>query len=159
MPDESLDYPRWIAEALVDVARRALRTVAEQGLPGDHHFFITFRTGDPGVLMPRNLQARFPAEMTIVLQHQFWGLEVTDQAFSVALRFSGARQQLSIPFAALTAFVDPSVGLGLRFQPAAKASPPPPEPLEATMEEPAASAASGLDRSENVLAFDAFRKK
>jgi hypothetical protein len=161
MADEPLDYPRWIAEALVDVARRALRSVAEQGLPGEHHFFVTFRTDAPGVFIPQSLRNRFPTEMTIVLQHQFWGLDVSDEAFSVSLRFSGAVQQLTVPFGALTAFVDPSVGLGLQFRVGAKTdgAAPSTEAPEAKADGPPPSAPSGNDRSENVIAFDAFRKK
>lgn len=160
MADEPLDYPRWIAEALVEVARRALRSVAEQGLPGEHHFFVTFRTDAPGVFIPQSLRNRFPTEMTIVLQHQFWGLDVTEETFSVSLRFSGAVQQLTVPFAALTAFVDPSVGLGLQFQvPAEGDRSAPSEAPEAKAEGSPPPAPSGSDRSENVIAFDAFRKK
>ncbi len=158
MADLSLDYPHWIAEALLEVARRALRTAAERGLPGEHHFFVTFRTDAPGVVLPPSLRARFPAEMTIVLQHQFWDLEVTDQAFSVALRFSGVRHRLGVPFSALTAFVDPSVKLGLQFQPpAGEASAP--EPAEPKAGEAAAPASGDKPRLEKVVAFDALRKR
>ena len=160
MADEPLDYARWIAEALVDVARRALRTVSSHGLPGEHHLLLTFRTDAPGVVIPQSLRKRFPTEMSIVLQHQFWGLEVSDEAFSVSLRFSGALRQLTVPFDALTAFVDPSVQLALQFRVveaagAPPASLPPPEPRA----ESPASAPSAGDRPENVIAFDAFRKK
>jgi hypothetical protein len=137
MVETTFDYPRWIAEALVDVARRALRVVAEDGLPGVHHFYRTLRTDAPGVLLPQSLRNRFPQEMTIVLQHQFWGLAVTDEAFSVSLRFSGARQQITVPFAALIAFADPSVELGLRFRPsAAEAGAPSPTPRAGSPTEP-----------------------
>lgn len=83
--------------------------------PGAHHFYITFLTGHPGVDIPDHLRAQYPDTMTIVLEHQFWGLEVEDDRFSVTLSFSGVNQRLSIPFAAVTAFADPSVRFGLQF--------------------------------------------
>ncbi len=100
-----------------DVVRRVLADVAEQGLPGDHHFFIGFRTGHPGVVMPRSLRDLYPEEMSLILQHQFWNLAVDDDGFAVELTFSGRRQRLEIPFAALTMFADPAAELALRFMP------------------------------------------
>jgi hypothetical protein len=159
MAEPPFDYPRWIAEALVEVARRALREVAESGLPGEHHFLLTFRTDAPGVLIPQNLRNHFPQEMTIVLQHQFWGLAVTDEAFSVSLRFSGTVQQVTVPFAALTAFVDPSVGLGLQFRAAAEPGDPGPPTAASEPEPETASTPASAGGGKNVIAFEAFRKK
>src|SRR3546814_6579618 len=85
-------------------------------MPGDHHLYVTFRTGHPGVAIPQRLRETYPEEMTIVLQHQFFGLEIKDDAFEVTLSFNRSLERLRVPFAALTAFVDPSVNFGLQFQ-------------------------------------------
>ena len=111
----SIDYPTLLQGALRGVVRDLLARTASLGLPGEHHFYLTFRTDAPGVELPAGLRQRYPLEMTIVLQQQFWGLEVGDDAFSVTLRFGGAPQRVTIPLAALTAFVDPSVPFGLRL--------------------------------------------
>ena len=159
MAEPSFDYPRWIAEALVEVARRALRAVAESGLPGEHHFYLSFRTDAPGVFIPQNIRSRFPHEMTIVLQHQFWGLAVTDQAFTVSLRFSGTVQQVTVPFEALTAFVDPSVGLGLQFRPATDTGELAASTAASQPEPETPSTPPSTEGGRNVIAFEAFRKK
>jgi hypothetical protein len=112
---DALPYARWVEDALRGVVRRALEHTSRHGLVGDHHFYVSFRTTDPGVHIPNHLRARYPAEMTIVLQHQFWDLEVGTEAFSVSLRFGGKLAPLRIPFSALTAFGDPSVNFGLQF--------------------------------------------
>src|ERR1700688_2812689 len=117
MSSDSIDYQRLVEDALRDVVRRVLADVAEQGLPGDHHFYIGFRTGHPGVVMPRSLRDLYPEEMSLILQHQFWNLAVNDDGFAVELTFSGRRQRLEIPFAALTMFADPAAELALRFMP------------------------------------------
>jgi len=117
LSSDSIDYQRLVEDALRDVVRRVLADVAEQGLPGDHHFYIGFRTGHPGVMMPRSLRDLYPEEMSLILQHQYWGLEVNDEGFAVELSFSGRRQRLEVPFAALTLFADPSAELALRFMP------------------------------------------
>jgi hypothetical protein len=116
MDKDSLQYDKMVEAALRGVVRQALAEVAESGLTGNHHFFITFKTGHPGVHVPAHLEAEFPDEMTIVLQHQFWGLEVGDDAFEVTLGFNDVQERLTVPYAALTAFVDPSVKFGLQFQ-------------------------------------------
>jgi hypothetical protein len=113
---ERIDYPKIIQEALRDVVRRVLAQVAEQGIPGEHHFLIAFRTEHPGVAVPKFLRDMYPQEIKIILQHQYWDLEVDQEAFSVTLSFSAQRQRLIVPFAAVTAFVDPSVELVLRFE-------------------------------------------
>lgn len=91
------------------VVRDALALAAKRGLPGEHHFYITFRTHAPGVIVPQSLRQRFPNDMTIVLQHQFWDLEAHDAGFSVMLKFGGQPQTLVVPYSAITRFVDPSV--------------------------------------------------
>jgi uncharacterized protein len=119
LSSDSIDYQRLVEGALRDVVRRVLADVAAEGLPGDHHFYIGFRTGHPGVVMPRSLRDLYPEEMSLILQHQFWNLAVGDDGFAVDLTFSGSRQRLEIPFAALTMFADPAAEFALRFMPRA----------------------------------------
>jgi len=109
------DYPALLSAATIGVVRQVLADAAEHGLEGDHHFFLTFRTGDAGVRIPAALARRYPETMTIVVQHQFVDLEVDDQAFAVTLRFGGAWERVRVPFGALATFVDPSVPFGLDF--------------------------------------------
>ena len=111
-----LRYDKWVEEALCHVIRRALAQVAAEGLPDPHHFFITFLTDAPGVVMPSSLSAQYPDKMTIVLQHQFWNLAVDDDAFEVTLAFQGVNTPLRIPFDAITAFADPGVNFGLQLK-------------------------------------------
>lgn len=115
MAREVFDYPRWMRDALRQVARRALAEVAERGLIDDHHFYLSFHTDRPDVEIPGFLRERFPEEMTVVIQHQFWDLEVDDEAFAVGLSFSGRSARIRVPFAALTTFLDPAAEFGLRF--------------------------------------------
>ncbi|RAU22080.1 hypothetical protein CU669_10370 [Paramagnetospirillum kuznetsovii] len=116
MPVEELRYDKMVEDALRGVVRDALEFAATQGLPGDHHFYVTFRTHFPGVAIPGHLTARHPDEMTIVLQHQFWDLSVEEEKFCVTLSFSGKPERLIIPFAAVSGFADPSAKFGLQFQ-------------------------------------------
>ena len=109
-------YDKMVETALRGVVREALTGAAKQGLPGNHHFYVTFKTRFPGVGIADYLAARYPDEMTIVLEHQFWDLTVEDARFSVTLSFSNKPERLTIPFAAVTAFADPSVKFGLQFQ-------------------------------------------
>lgn len=117
-PDSLIPYDEIVQEALRAVVGRVLGQVERDGgtLPGSHHFYITFKTGAPGVDIPKTLTERFPDEMTIVLQNKFWDLEVTDRGFSVGLSFNQIPSKLIIPFSAITAFVDPAVDFGLQFQ-------------------------------------------
>ena len=127
-PDSLLPYDEWAEEALRGVAIRALQFAARDGMPGEHHFYVSFRTDFPGVVIPTRLLAQYPEEMTIVLQHQFWDLKVDETArrFSIGLSFGGVGSVLTIPFAALTAFADPHVQFGLRFRAAGDAAAAPP---------------------------------
>jgi hypothetical protein len=149
MAQDLFQYDKMVETALRGVMRDALARVARDGLRGGHHFYITFRTGAAGVVLPPQLLVKFPEEMTIVLQHQFWGLEAGDGAFSVSLSFNGRMERLTIPLAAVTTFADPSVKFGLQFEvPAAAAEPAPgsvPAPLLAMV--PAADKAEG-DKAE-----------
>ena len=162
--ESQLPYEAWAAEALRRVAMEALAYAASHGLPGGHHFYVTFRTDHPGVEMPPHLRQRFPEEITIVLQHQFWDLAVDEAAgrFRVGLSFGGVPATLVVPFAALTAFVDPEVQFGLSFRPVAPeaaeekapapAEPGPPEAL------PEPSAAEP-EEAPQVVSLDAFRRR
>ncbi|MBY0510493.1 MAG: hypothetical protein K2P94_10140 [Rhodospirillaceae bacterium] len=111
----SLSYERMVEDALRGVLRQALKITEAQGLPGQHHFYITFDTTAPGVQIAQSLKALHPNEMTIVLQHQFWDLQVHDEHFEITLSFNGVSQRLVIPFAAVTAFADPHAKFGLQF--------------------------------------------
>ena len=139
-------------------------------MPGDHHFYITFRTEAPGVRIPKRLSERYPDEMTIVLQHQFWDLLVGEESFDVTLSFNDVREVLSIPYEAVTAFADPSVKFGLQFggleEPEGELSEPSLEDgaasVEAEHEEmpPIDSRAEEAEsQGDNVVALDRFRKR
>ncbi len=118
-PESLLPYDLWAEEAQRQVVVRALAYVGAEGMPGEHHFYISFRTDRPGVTVPARLLAQYPHEMTIVLQHQFWDLQVDEPAgwFSIGLSFGGIPTTLHVPFSAVTAFADPHVQFGLRFRP------------------------------------------
>jgi uncharacterized protein len=146
--EDPLDYARLVREALRDVPRQALRLAASEGLPGEHHFFVTFRTSHPGVAISPGLHARHPEEMTIVLQHQYRDLAVGEDAFSVTLRFGGVPERLHVPFAALVAFADPAAQFGVRFE-AGEAG----EAGVASPETPRADAGG------NVVDIRAFRRR
>lgn len=160
-----LDYKAMVEESLRGVVREALSQVAAHGLPGDHHFYITFRTAFPGVEIPEYLQKRFPAEMTIVLQHQFDFLEVEPTGFSVTLKFTNVPERLVIPFLAITMFADPSVNFALPFQPpelppAAQVETLKPAAAKAVEPRPAEPpAADSGEKSGEVVSLDKFRKK
>ena len=113
---DRLHYDLLVEDALRGVVRRVLADVASNGLPGAHHFYVSFKTSEPGVMIPDYLRAKYPEDMTIVLQHRYWGLEIADDAFEVTVSFNRQNERLRVPFAALTAFVDPSVRFGLQFE-------------------------------------------
>ncbi len=154
-PDSLLPYDAWTEQALRAVVVQALRHAVEHGLPGEHHFYITFRTDYPGVAVPARLLAKYPEEMTIVLQHQFWDLAIApdESGFRVGLSFGGVPATLVVPFAALVGFADPFVRFGLRFTPPPpdQATPEPepeaePEPPRLTPEEQGPGAVVSLDK-------------
>lgn len=168
MAEATLDYQRMVHEALRDVVRQALTQVAAEGLPGDHHFLLSFHTGAEGVVVPSFLLDLHPDEMSVVLQNQFWDLEVDRDAFSVTLTFGGRRQRLVIPFASVTAFADPSVPFGLRFeapggeQPAAgddRAAGPADDETADQGERPDEPREPGGGGAGSVVHLDRFRKK
>ena len=158
MAKPTLRYDKMVEKALRSVVRDALAVTAERGLPGAHHFYITFRTDHAGVDIPDFLRAQYPHEMTIVLEHQFWGLEVDDQRFSVTLSFHSQAQRLTVPLAAITAFADPSVKFGLEF-PAEAVEPEPAAAPVAAVETPEPKKEPAADKVGEVVKLDAFRKK
>ena len=115
MAEDLIRYDLLVQDALRGVVRKVLTDAARDGLSGEHHFYISFRTEAPGVRMSQRLREKYPQEMTIVLQHQFWDLGVTEHSFEVGLSFSGVPERLLIPFDALSGFFDPSVQFGLKF--------------------------------------------
>jgi len=115
--DDILRYDRMVESALRGVVRSAIEEVMEDGLPGDHHFYITFMTDYPGVEIPDYLRDRYPGEMTIVLQYQFYDLSIDDEKMRVTLSFNNVPEQLEVPLAAISIFADPSVNFALQFQP------------------------------------------
>lgn len=157
-----IGYEALTQAAMRGVVRETLRQVSGGTTPpGDHHFYISFRTKAPGVKIADNLVERFPDEMTIVIQHQFWDLEVHDTHFEIILKFNGVPQHLSVPFAALTRFVDPAVNFGITFEGAsAETTPdlvsPAKEPVVGTEDNGDDTSAPG---SETVVNLDAFRRK
>ena len=167
MTDEFIDYGKLVDRAMRSVLRDALEIARDQGLPGDHNFYITFETQKIGVDISPVLGAQYPEEMTIVLEHQFWDLDVTEDSFAVSLSFGGKRERLFVPYDAVTAFVDPSVKFGLQFGQEEGASIAQLESedddtnaneatADRTPENPAADLATG---DGTVVALDSFRKK
>ncbi|MBN9489671.1 MAG: hypothetical protein J0H44_20740 [Alphaproteobacteria bacterium] len=185
--NDRFHYDALVDDALRSVVRRVLRQVADKGLPGSHHFYISFRSTDPGVELPDYLRAKYPEEMTVVLQHQYWDLIIHDDFFEVTVSFNKQQERIKVPFAALSAFVDPSVRFGLQFDrkdksgaPAEKVEPPPPTPLPAPEKRPslggptgetadadakpdaadqAAAEAKPEDPASKIVKLDSFRKK
>lgn len=170
MGQDHIRYDILAQDALRGVIRKVLTEVAATGrLPGDHHFFITFLTGAPGVRLSQHLKAKYPEQMTIVIQHQFWDLKVTDTQFEIGLSFSDTPERLVIPFAAIRGFYDPSVNFELEFDvplageeageeegyaEVAAHVPPAAEKAE-DGEEPK----DGGKKEASVVSLDAFRKK
>ncbi|HEV7519235.1 MAG TPA: ClpXP protease specificity-enhancing factor SspB [Thermoanaerobaculia bacterium] len=163
MDADRIDYQKLLQEALRDAlrgaVRRVLAQVADEGLPGEHFFYIGFRTDRPGVQVPRFLRDQYPEEMTIVLQNQYWDLEVEGESFSVTLTFGGARQRLTIPFQALTAFADPSAEFGLRFDGGLEGVPAMGAASGPVRVEPEKRPAPAAGRSGEVVPFDPSRRK
>jgi hypothetical protein len=162
MAEDHIRYDILAQEALRGVVRKVLSEVARTGLPGEHHFFISFVTKAPGVRLSQRLVEQYDKEMTIVLQNQFANLRVNDTGFEVELSFDGRPEMLGIPFSALKGFFDPSVQFGLQFDveraPDAEAAVPPPAPT-ADLPAPAPAAAPAEAKGEKVVSLDSFRKK
>ena len=172
MATDHIRYDVLARDALRGVLRRVLTDAAEHGLPGEHHFFITFLSTADGVKLSPRLLAQYPEEMTIILQHQFWDLVVTEDRFEVGLSFGGIPERLVVPFAAIKSFLDPSVQFGLQFEPSETAAEvpaaklpavPPPSALPVAAPEPAAESKDDeptkTSEGAEVVRLDRFRKK
>ncbi|MBR1187531.1 hypothetical protein JQ634_15360 [Bradyrhizobium sp. AUGA SZCCT0240] len=175
MATDHIRYDVLARDALRGVLRRVLTDAAEHGLPGEHHFFITFLSTADGVKLSPRLLAQYPEEMTIILQHQFWDLVVSEDRFEVGLSFGGIPERLVVPFAAIKSFLDPSVKFGLQFEPSDEAAETPTAnlptvPAATSLPVPApATAAESKDESKDdpakpsegaeVVRLDRFRKK
>ncbi|HEY8380673.1 MAG TPA: ClpXP protease specificity-enhancing factor SspB [Microvirga sp.] len=131
MAKDLIRYDLLVQDALKGVVRKVLIDAGRDGLPGEHHFYVSFRTDFPGVRLSNRLRDKYPQEMTIVLQHQFWDLGITEHTFEVGLSFSGVPERLLIPFDALTGFFDPSVQFGLKFEVTGNEEPAAAEPAPA----------------------------
>jgi hypothetical protein len=161
MAKDLLRYDKMIESAMRGVVRQAISEAARHGLPGAHHFYISFRTDHPGTVVPDYLKSRYPQEMTIVLQFQFWGLDVEEESFSVTLSFNNVHERLTVPFQAVTVFADPTAKFTLPFQqvpaPAGQGQPAIAEPKPDAADEPAAEEVPS--EGAKVVTLDAFRKK
>ncbi len=179
MPQDLYHYETMIDRALRGVVREALERASREGLRGAHHFFIGFATDMTGVTIPESLRERYPQEMTIVLQHQFWDLDVGKDRFSVTLSFNKQLERLTVPFAAVRSFADPSVNFALEFAPAERPEAAPsalpartptvvPAPIAPpktagkpgeTASDKSASETGGEKTSAEVVTLDSFRKR
>ncbi|MBQ7674085.1 MAG: hypothetical protein IJT36_06160 [Alphaproteobacteria bacterium] len=149
-------YDELVQQALISVVRDVLKDVSKNGLPGNHHFYIRFRTDHPKTKIPKFLKERHPEEVMIVIQYQYWNLDVREKYFSVDLSFNGIRENLIIPYSALTAFVDPSVKFALQFTPSfndGDDDTPSFRPKNNTSDE------KSSDDDGKIISFDSFRKK
>lgn len=159
MAQDLFQYDKMVERALRGVVRDALRRAAQEGLRGAHHFYIGFATQLPGVAIPDYLRDKYPGEMTIVVQHQFWDLEIGEEAFSVTLSFQKQLERLTIPFAAIRSFADPSVNFALEF------AGPPAGPAEAAKLPASAEAIPKPEEQQQqkpageVVSLDRFRKR
>jgi uncharacterized protein len=166
MRRSQIDYGRLVENALRTVVRDVLERLGREGAPSPHHFYITFRTHHPGVSIPEFLRDRYPTDMTIVLQHQFWDLAVDDDGFGVTLSFNDQMQRLRIPFSAIKVFADPGVEFGLQFTLEEDGERRSGEPIRLlggvgrqTQEEGEAESAAPAEGGAEIVALDRFRKK
>jgi uncharacterized protein len=183
MATDLIRYDLLVQDALRSVVRKVLADAARNGLIGEHHFNIAFKTQAPGVVAPPAVKSRFPDEMSIILQHEFWDLVVREDAFEVSLNFSRKPERLTVPFDSITGFTDPSVPFGFKLEPRVSEPPARPAPVEekeltprpapakpapVKMPAPPAAAAKSAQRAEKpadpaeaakVVSIDAFRKK
>ncbi len=161
MGQHRLDYEQLCADALRGVVRRALALVADKGLPGGHHFLITFKTDHPGVVIPGYLRERYPDTISVMLQYEFWNLEVEEDHFAVSLSFSDVRERLSVPYEAVTGFVDPFAKFQLKFEARydSAAAVGGKRDKQPTALKPADPKDKDKGKSGEVVTLDAFRKK
>jgi len=162
MPEDLMRYDQLARNALRGVVRAALEHVAENGLPGEHHFYIAFDTHGEGVQISSRLLEKYPREMTIVLQHQFWELEVLEDRFSIGLSFNNIPEKLIVPYKAINSFFDPHVQFGLQFEAdedtASEDTVTPPQ-KEPEPEPEKAQPETDTTKEGDVVSLDAFRKK
>jgi uncharacterized protein len=161
MADDLIRYDILVQDALRGVMRRILHEVSQTGLPGEHHFFITFDTLAPGVRISNRLRERYPEQMTIVVQFQFWDLKVSDHGFEIGLSFNDVAEKLVVPFSAVRGFYDPSVNFELEFDAPAVVETNEPVVLETHVSETAALPVpeKPADGSAQVVSLDSFRQK
>lgn len=166
MPEDLMRYDQLAQLALRGVVREALKRVEREGLPGEHHFYIAFNTRYPGVILSERTMERYPREMTIVLQHQYWNLKIHETWFEVELSFDNIPEKLIIPFNAVKGFLDPAVQFGLQFEVVAveEAAAPEPNHTSATKPDDTTAAPEGETgeadaEKAKVVSLDAFRKK
>jgi hypothetical protein len=157
MSEDFLRYDLMIEAALRDVVRETMETVARDGLPGEHHFYITFLTKFPGVKVPEKLMKQYPDEMTIVLQYQFFGLKLEDDAIHVTLSFNNIKESLVVPIDSITTFADPSVNFALQFQNGGDEGDD--GETESGSEAPGTDAKATTEKRGEVISLDKFRKK
>lgn len=163
--NDYIDYARLIDEAMRGVVKNVLNDAAKNGLPGEHHFYISFDTNYPGVQMSEMLRARYPEEMTIVIQHQYWDLRVENGTLYVTLSFNNIPEKLVVPLSAITAFADPSIKFGLQFHHEGDFDEDDLEALPFMEEEDLSSGndddkgGKGKPEKAEILTLDAFRKK
>ncbi len=158
MPEDLMRYDQLAQNALRGVVREALRKVERSGLPGEHHFYIAFNTKFAGVNIGERLAQRYPREMTIVLQHQYWNLNVSEERFEVELSFDNIPEKLIIPFNAVKGFLDPAVQFGLQFEAVAETDGEAERPKPTEVKPEAVVEATG-DEAPKVVSLDSFRKK
>ncbi len=161
MPEDLMRYDQLAQNALRGVVRDALRKVEKSGLPGDHHFYIAFNTKYPGVNIGARLAERYPREMTVVLQHQFYNLIVTEERFQVELSFDNIPEKLIVPFASVKGFLDPAVQFGLQFEVVQEPAEQDAETKTVKIAEPSVEGQDVTETPEGpkVVSLDAFRKK
>jgi len=177
MGADLIRYDLLVQDALRSVVRKVLGDAARDGLKGEHHFNISFKTHAPGVTLPASIKQRYPDEMAIILQHEFWDLSVGAEHFEVSLNFSRKPERLSVPFDAITGFSDPSVPFGFKLEPRVAETAPAPAPAREASAKPAKTASPKVDaapkkeeppkaaakpaesESHKVVSIDAFRKK
>jgi len=155
--EEVFRYDKMVEKALRGVVKQALQEVMKEGVVDDHHFYITFFTDHAGVKIPNYLKERYPGEMTIVLQHQFYDLEVNDEKFSVMLSFNNVPERLVVPLSAITIFADPSVNFALQFQPLADDEED--DEIHFEAEELDVDKSDKEKKKGEVISLDSFRKK
>jgi hypothetical protein len=162
----TIDYEQLMQESLRDVMKKSLTLVAKEGLPGNHHFYISFKTNYPGVDLPDYLREEYPDAITIVLQYEYWDLEINEKSFYITLCFNDVHERIAVPYGAVISFVDPSVKFGIHFSPAdideeaeLISLDKKPEKSKNQKSKIAEVLTEATDDGSNVITLDAFRRK